>query len=219
MRVIATIITLALLLAPLDVHASPWAIDLAPASEGGSEDVDIEAAKAEYRLASDAYALGNYEEAIVHFEKAYQLSQEPALLFDLGQAYTRWYDLSNDVEQLKKARRMFENYVINLDVTEMNDEEKANARADAQKRIAEVDRRIADHRETTSKPDRDADDDGDAKKPVHKKAWFWVAILGGLAVVTAGVTTGVLLGTRPEGFQPELGTIGRGPGGGLALRF
>jgi tetratricopeptide (TPR) repeat protein len=222
-RLIASLATFALLLAPLEARAlSPWAIELAPVSAGSDETstdaaVDIEAAKAEYKLASDAYALGNYERAIGHFERAYELSQEPALLFDLGQAYTRWYDLSNDVEHLKKARRMYENYVLNLDVTEMSDEDKAHARSDAQRRIAEVDRRIADHRDA---PAGDEGDEGDAKKPVHKKAWFWVAIVGGVAVITAGVTTGVLLGTRRDGFQPELGTIGRAPsGGGFTLRF
>lgn len=220
----AAITALALLLAPLEARAlSPWAIELAPASAGSEAssdtEVDIEAAKAEYKLASDAYALGNYEQAIGHFERAYELSQEPALLFDLGQAYTRWYDLSNDVEHLKKARRMYENYVINLDVTEMSDEDKAHARSDAQRRIAEVDRRIADHRDS---PAAGSEDEGerDAKKPVHKKAWFWVALVGGVAVITAGVTTGVLLGTRRDGFQPELGTIGRAPsGGGFTVRF
>jgi tetratricopeptide (TPR) repeat protein len=223
-RLTAAITTLALLLAPIEARAlSPWAIEFAPPTSGGDEaapsddEIDIEAAKAEYRLASDAYALGNYEQAIEHFEKAYKLSQEPALLFDIGQAYTRWYDLSNDVEQLKKARRMYENYVINLDVTDMTDEERANARADAQRRIAEVDRRIADHRDSNTEVD---EDDDKAKKPVHKKAWFWVAIIGGIAVVTAGVTTGVVLGTRRDGFQPELGTIGLAPSsGGLTLRF
>jgi len=227
-RLIALATTLVLVLAPLDARAlSPWAIDQAPASSGSGEsepagqvEVDIEGAKVEYRLASDAYALGNYEEAIEHFERAYQLSQEPALLFDLGQAYTRWYDLSNDIEQLKKARRMYENYVINLDVTSLGDEEKAHARADAQRRIAEVDRRISDHRE--SKPESG---EVDGKKPAHKKAWFWVAIVGGVAVVAAGVTTGVVLGMRRDDFQPELGTIGRvsGPSGpssgGFTVRF
>jgi tetratricopeptide (TPR) repeat protein len=224
--VTAAFTVLALLLAPFEARAlSPWAIELAPASGGGGEatddGIDLEAAKAEYRKGSDAYALGNYEEAIEHFERAYQLSQEPALLFDIGQAYTRWYDLSNDVEQLKKARRMYENYVINLDATDLNEEERANARADAQRRIAEVDRRIADHRETGAPVDEGPEDDDTNKKPVHKKAWFWVAILGGIAVVTAGVTTGVVLGTRRNGFEPELGTIGgRMPqGGGLTLRF
>ncbi|MFV8750018.1 tetratricopeptide repeat protein [Nannocystaceae bacterium ST9] len=224
-QLIAAVTILALSMAPFDARAlSPWAIEQAPASGGGAAEgegeaeIDLEAAKAEYRLASDAYALGNYEQAIGHFERAYQLSQEPALLFDLGQAYTRWYDLSNDVEHLKKARRMYENYVINLDVTELSDEDKAHSRADAQRRIAEVDRRISDHREAA--PVDSNEDDEREKKPVHKKAWFWVAIVGGLAVVAAGVTTGVVLGTRRDDFTPELGTIGRTPsGGGFTVRF
>ncbi len=221
----ATTVTVALVLAlvPCDaLAASPWTIapldlgDVQPTS--GDEHPDIEAAKAEYRKGSDAYALGNYEEAVEHFERAYQLSQEPALLFDLGQSYTRWYDLSNELEHLKKARRMYENYVINLDATGLGDGDKADARADAQRRITEVDRRIAQHQSSpTSQPQDDRDPE---KKPVHKRAWFWVAIVGGLAVI-GGVAAGVVLATRrPDEFTPELGTIGRSPaGGGLTLRF
>lgn len=220
MRLIALLTAGSLVLVPLEARAfSPFAIDApSPGGETSSDDgIDIEKAKAEYKLASDAYALGNYEEAIAHFEAAYKLSQEPALLFDLGQAYTRWYDLSNDLDHLEKARRMYENYVINLDATALDDEEKAHARADAQRRIAEVDRRIADHEARA--PSQGEVDEGE-KKPVHKKAWFWVAIVGGLAVIGAGVATGVVLGTRRDRFEPELGTIGLAPGGGgLAIRF
>lgn len=221
MRLIVLLTTLGLVLAPLEARAwSPWMIQ-APASGGESSEaqVDLDAAKVEYRLASDAYALGNYEQAIEHFERAYELSQEPALLFDLGQAYTRWYDLSNELEQLKKARRMYENYVINLDASDLGDEERAIARSDAQRRITEVDRRVADHRESNDAIPGPSDDPAEAT-PIHKKPWFWVAIVGGLAVVAAGVTTGVLLGARSDEFQPELGTIGRAPGsGGFTLRF
>ncbi len=226
MRLVALVSALALVLVPLEARAlSPYAIAAPPpasSSETSEPGIDIEQAKAEYKLASDAYALGNYEEAIRHFEAAYKLSQEPALLFDLGQAYTRWYDLSNDLGHLEKARRMYENYVINLDATTLDDEEKAHARADAQKRIAEVDRRIADHEDRGNAGPADAGKGSD--KPVHKKAWFWVAILGGLAVVGAGVATGVVLGTRRDAFEPELGTIGgQSPGGqspgGWAIRF
>lgn len=225
MRVIGLLTALGLVLAPLHVHASsPWTIELAPASGGSGQaasepEVDIDAAKVEYKLASDAYALGNYEQAIGHFERAFKLSQEPALLFDLGQAYTRWYDLSNELEHLKKARRMYENYVINLDASKLGEEERAHARSDAQRRIAEVDRRISDHREA-SPTHQGGNDDAGKTKPVHQKAWFWLAIVGGLTVVAAGVTTGVLLGTRQPEFQPELGTIGRVPsGGGFTVRF
>lgn len=209
-------------------HASPYfvpTIETSAPAAGGSlaaeesaeEDPVIAEAKAEYRSGSDAYALGNYEVAVAHFERAYELTHEPELLFNLGQSYTRWYDISNDLEHLKKARRLYENYVLNVGATDMDEEQQAQARADAQRRIVEVDRRIAQHEEGGPET---GPNDTPKKKPVHKKAWFWLTIVGGLAVV-GGVTAAVVLTTRKPGFEPELGTIGRSPApaGGLTLRF
>jgi tetratricopeptide (TPR) repeat protein len=201
-------------------YASPFSVDASQAAGGSQtedDDPNIAEAKQEYRLGSDAYALGNYEVAVGHFERAYQLTQQPELLFNLGQSYTRWYDISNDLEHLKKARRLYENYVLNVGATDMDEEQQAQARADAQRRITEVDRRIAQHEDGASNPGGEIDE---PKKPVHKKAWFWVAIVGGLAAV-GGVTAAVVLTTRKPGFEPELGTIGRSPieAGGLTLRF
>lgn len=217
----------AALLLPTVAHASPFSVPtiVGPADTGSADtstDPDAESTEEEardaYREGSNAYALGNYADAVVYFERAYELSQRAELLFNLGQAYTRWYDISNDVEHLKKARRLYENYVINVDSTSMTEAQKADARADAQKRITEVDRRIAKHEGVgTSSRDRDQG----PRKPVYKKAWFWIAIIGGAAAV-AGVTTAVVLTTRRnDGFQPELGTIGdrAGLGPGLSLRF
>lgn len=220
-----------LLLAPTSA-ASPFSVPsfqvvAADAPAEGDDEADrdptVAEAKAEYRAGSDAYALGKYEIAVGHFERAYELSHEPALLFNLGQSYTRWYDISNDVEHLKKARRLYENYVLNVGATALDEEGQAQARADAQRRITEVDRRIAQHGEHPGDP---VDDKG-SSKPVHKKAWFWLTIVGGMAVI-GGVVTAVVLTTRPGGFEPELGTIGFGggaggsaprQGGGLTLRF
>ncbi len=212
------------------VHASPLGVPVMqtqPESGGGSETVDafdendpsVIEAKAEYRAGSDAYALGNYEEAVLHFERAYELSQEPALLFNLGQSYTRWYDISNDIEHLKKARRLYENYVLNVGATHLDEQGQADARADAQRRITEVDRLIAKHQDTTSGP---IGEDGEtSKKPVHKKAWFWVVIIGGAAVIGGAVAAGVITSGKRDSWTPELGTIGRSPleSGGLTLRF
>jgi tetratricopeptide (TPR) repeat protein len=215
---LAVAATLALL--PGAAVASPFGVPTidAPSAGGGeAEDPKVLEAKAEYRAGSDAYALGNYEEAVEHFERAYELSQEPALLFNLGQSYTRWYDISNNVDHLKKARRLYENYVLNVGATGLDEEGQAQARADAQRRIAEVDRRIAQHEEAQTS---EGPIDGGGKKPVHKKAWFWLTIVGGAAVV-GGVVAAVVVTTRPKPFEPELGTIGRAPleGGGLTLRF
>lgn len=197
------------------------AIETQPESEGELDENDpsVIEAKSEYRAGSDAYALGNYEEAVLHFERAYELSQEPALLFNLGQSYTRWYDISNDVEHLKKARRLYENYVLNVGATHLDEQGQADARADAQRRIAEVDRLIAKHQDAANGPV--GEDDDTSKKPVYKKAWFWVVIIGGAGAIAGGIAAGVITSGKPESFTPELGTIGRAPleGGGLSLRF
>jgi hypothetical protein len=215
-------------------QASPFAVSTVGSTVGtnpegealhGDDDPAVIEAKQAYQLGSDAYALGNYQTAVGHFERAYELTHQPELLFNLGQSYTRWYDISNDLEHLKKARRLYENYVLNVGALgHLDEEQQAQARADAQRRITEVDRRIAQHDDggstTTTPTDKPA-------KPVHKKAWFWVTIIGGLAVV-GGVTAAVVLTTRKPGFEPELGTLGAvGAGGGqlsagsggLTLRF
>jgi tetratricopeptide (TPR) repeat protein len=221
-----TAVMIATALPPSIVHASPFGVPIVATQPEGEESEEEELseadreAQAEYRAGSDAYALGNYEEAVRHFERSYELSQQPALLFNLGQSYTRWYDISNDVEHLKKARRLYENYVLNVGATHLDEQGQADARADAQRRITEVDRLIAKHQDATTGP---VGEDDKPNKPVHKKAWFWVAIIGGAAVI-GGVTAAVAVTTRPKGFEPELGIIGRSPssplgGGGLSLRF
>lgn len=218
----------ALALLPGAAGASPFGVrgldtraaaDEAPEkSETEADDPEVLEAKGEYRAGSDAYALGNYEQAVIHFERAYELSQEPALLFNLGQSYTRWYDISNEVDHLKKARRLYENYVLNVGATGLDEEAQAQARADAQRRIAEVDRRIAQHDE--GGPARGRNDADDSDKKVHQKAWFWLTIVGGAAVI-GGVVAAVVVTTRSQPFEPELGTIGRAhlEGGALTLRF
>lgn len=223
-RAIAGVVALGLTLLSPTSHASPFAIPTVDASSetGGEpseeEDPAVAQAKAEYQAGSDAYALGKYEKAVAHFERAYELTRQPELLFNLGQSYTRWYDISNDLEHLKKARRLYENYVLSVGATNLDEEQQAQARADAQRRIAEVDRRIAQH-EDPSEPEPRTGGDDKPNKPVHKKAWFWLTIVGGLAVV-GGVTAAVVLSTRKPSFEPELGTIGRVPeGGGLVFRF
>ncbi|NVB37737.1 tetratricopeptide repeat protein [Pseudenhygromyxa sp. WMMC2535] len=226
----AWIVGLAVATASSPAAASPFAIppSLHAASEAPEPEPEPEPelaeAVAENQAGSDAYALGNYEQAVTHFERAYQLSHEPALLFNLGQAYTRWYDLSNALEHLEKARRLYENYVLNIGHADLDEAQEAQARVDAQRRIAEVDRLIAQHEQAFAPAPAPATTDEPAPEPVHKKAWFWVAVIGGVAVVVGGVTAGVLLANRDEPFEPELGTIGAGrrvglSPGGWTLRF
>ena len=56
------------------------------------------------------YELGQYAEAIAKFEEAWKLSPEPQLLFNLGQAQRRWFDVDPNIDHLRKSRTYFENY-------------------------------------------------------------------------------------------------------------
>lgn len=175
----------------------------------------------EYRLGEQAYALGNYEQAVRHFERSYQLSNFADLLYNLGMAYAQWYGLSNDITHLRKARRLFQNYSKRLTDDPAMDQSQ---RQETEAHIAKIDEQIAaeEARQAAAKPVVVVKPELDPappptpdqpRKPVYKRGWFW-GVLGGLVV--AGAVTAAIVLTRKPGFEPELGTIGPNAGG---LRF
>ena len=74
------------------------------------QDPDRERAAALFEQGSSDYTLGNYPSAIEKFEEAYRLSNEPEMLYNLGQAYWKSYDVEPSVDVLRKARVLFLNY-------------------------------------------------------------------------------------------------------------
>lgn len=207
MRLLIPSLALSLAL-PAPAVASPYVVR--SATEEPSPQ-DREAAEA-FRNGSKAYEMGNYEEAVQLFERSYELSASAALLFNLGQAYSRWYEIDPDIEHLRKARKLFENYITRL---EAEGDLSTEVRAETEERIAEVEQQIDEH-ERAKQSERPTKTD----KPVYKKGWFWGTIVG--VVVAAGaVTTAVLLTRdRDDGLDPELGTIQGSAGSrALGLRF
>jgi hypothetical protein len=73
-------------------------------------DANREEAAAKFRQGAMEYELQNYKEAITHFEAAMRLEREPQLLFNLGQAYRRWFDVEPNIDYLRKARAYFIDY-------------------------------------------------------------------------------------------------------------
>lgn len=194
-------------LAAAPVHASSPA-GTASGEPTSAADPDAVAA---FEAGSRAYALGNYADAVLHFERAFELSQRSELLFNLGQAYARWYEISGDGSHLKKARKLLQNYLAFLGAHPAASD--AAGRQQAEDRLADVERQIAVDEGRAGRRD---------EKPVHKRAWFWVVLVGGAGLVAGGVATAVVLGRRraEERFEPELGTIGRGLAPpGLGFRF
>ena len=187
----------------------------------------------EYRLGTQEYALGKYELAIVHFERSYQLSNHPYLLYNLGMAYAQWHGLSNDLGHLRKARRLFQNYIKALADDASLDQEQ---RDEAEAQIAKLDEQIAEAeaklkaaaappegpKEPAVSATGPSDTPADTPKPVTRRGWFWAVVAVGVLAVAGGVTAGVLIGRRDQGKPPELGTIGPTSGHaptGLGFRF
>jgi negative regulator of sigma E activity len=141
-------------------------------------------------------------------------------------SYAQWHGLDSDVNHLRKAKRLFQNYVKRLAENPAMDQSQ---RDEAEAQIAKVDEQIAEprsgqvgaaagdrSRSPTRMPPPQPLPDQPAKKPVYKRGWFWGVI--GAVVVAAAVTTAVVVTTRKPGFEPELGTIGPNSSTAL-LRF
>jgi len=222
-------IVAAVMLAPMPALASQYRVfgqEPAPApaaaTAAGANDPLTSDPAVEYQKGEQAYALGNYEQAVRHFERSYELSNLPDLLYNLGMSYAQWHGLSNDVNHLRKAKRLFQNYVKRLAEDPGMDQSQ---RAEAEAQIARVDEQIAEAEqaakpvpppviEPREEPKPVVQQDQPAKKPVYKRGAFW-GIVAGVLVIGAVTATAVVL-SRKHGFEPELGTIGPNS---AALRF
>lgn len=72
-------------------------------------------AEALYQQGEQAYWLGDFELAVARFEAAYAASHLPALLYNVGLAYLRRYELSADPQDLQRARAVLRNYSLELE--------------------------------------------------------------------------------------------------------
>ena len=215
--------TVALTCSPGVATASPFSVRIErveePAGEPAPPDPNAQdplvdenpremEARAAYRAGTREYAMGNFEQAVGYFERAFELSQRKELLYNLAQAYRRWYEIDPDVGYLRKSKKLYENYLAFLDA---EPEPDPAAVAEAREGMAAAERMLAEHEANNP---AGGEDDNDRK--VHQKAWFWVVVVGSVAAVAGGVTAGVLL-SRDDSTGPELGTVGRAPGLGFSF--
>lgn len=75
-------------------------------------------AAAAFHEGSDLFETGKYREAIERFQRAWELSKEVQLLFNIGQAYWKWYDVDPDVDHLRQGAVFFRNYDKRMRLTE-----------------------------------------------------------------------------------------------------
>lgn len=110
--------------APGEAATEPASPDAGPA-EGLPEGLVLDPAEADranaeaaYREGSDFYEVGKYAEAVERFQRAWELSKEEQLLYNLGQANWKWFDVDPNVDHLRQAAVFFRNYDKRMRLTE-----------------------------------------------------------------------------------------------------
>jgi len=187
-------------------------------------DANTASAKAHYEKGTTLYDLGRYLDAAHEYEEAYAAKNDPALLFNVAQAYR----LGGDNVAALRTYRSF--------LRRMPDTPN---RADVERHIANLQHLIDEQKRTATSPPVDtmapgatqtppgtappptatppsgattapaliatAAPEPPRKTPLYKKWWLWTAVAG---VVVVGVGVGVAVAeTTPSNASAPAGTL------------
>ncbi|WAS97432.1 hypothetical protein [Nannocystis punicea] len=140
---------------------------------------------------SKAYNLGKFDVAIARFEAAYELSHAEALLYNLGQAYSKRYELEPDPAYLRQARVLFLNFAK---IAEASGGDSRDARA----HVAAIDVQLAGlgKAEAEPQPEGPAPAPAPAPEPPAPKQPYRprAAGIAGYALIGGGLVLGTGLG-------------------------
>jgi tetratricopeptide (TPR) repeat protein len=111
---------------------------LVPATSYGQSDAEKrQQAKEHYEKATRFYDVGKYGEAIAEYEQSYLLLGDPALLYNIGQAYRLW-------ERPEEAIRSYKNY--------LRQRPEASNRTDVEHKIADLDKVVEERKRAGATP-------------------------------------------------------------------
>lgn len=169
--------------------------------------------KTHYDLALALYQAQKFEDSIPEFQAAYQLVQNPGLLFNLAQAYRK-------AGHPREAIEYYDRYLsatpqLNEEVRHKVDSYLAEARNTLAALELEMKRRLAEDKAArepepepaTPPPPRSPPPElavvtaplaapAAPPPPIYKRWWLWTAVGG---VAAAAVITGVAVGTQSSG--------------------
>jgi tetratricopeptide (TPR) repeat protein len=175
-----------------------------------------ESPEALYKEGKKAYRLGRYGEAVEKFEKAYDLSDNAVLLYNIGLAYKNWYDVSKNIEHLRKAKAVFQNFYLEAQrdssvgdpveaEAEIKQVEQLLAKAEEEEReraAAEAARKDAEAQRKPKGGESAAPVGPDPGKKLRLGGVIGMGV-GGAMVIGGGVV-GVIFGLKGKEFADEL---------------
>jgi tetratricopeptide (TPR) repeat protein len=184
-----------------------------------------EEAKKAFGEGKTLFELGKFEEALTHFQRAYELKPVPLLLFNIGQTHRQLgnhqeavFTLKSFLEQVPDTqdRKLVEDLIAESEKALKTAQEKAEQdrqkKADAEALAAAA---AAQERERAklAQQRRDAGVEKEVETPIYGEWWFWATVAAVAVVATGGIIAGVML-TQPSA-DPELPS---GSAGTLDLR-
>jgi len=124
-----------LLIATLaDGSATSTSTTTSAAADESPEALDAEAARL-IEEADRAYRVRDFGTTIERLDRAYRLTGATALLYDLGDAHARYFELDRNPDHLRQARAFFRTYARRTEAAKLDP-------GDARERVAALNRRI-----------------------------------------------------------------------------
>ena len=177
-----------------------------------------EDAKSLFTRGRTQYALGHFKEAAELFERAFELKQDPAILYNAAQAHR----LAGDK---KPALVLYQNYLRLFGEMENHEE--------VERRIVELKAAIeAEQKANTNPPTGLLGDKTEApppavtptpteptaapaavvtqpapEKPRPRRAWIWGVVAGGVVLVGGAIALGVVFGTTHKDPTATIGAV------------
>jgi len=178
------------------------ALVLGPLPQARAAEPGSESPEQLYEDGRKAYRLGRYDEAVKKFERSYELSDQPLLLYNIALSYKRLYGISKEVGDLRRSKTVFEEF-INVASA---DSSLATEIDDARARLAEIDDEIARAESAEAArnppPDPAPTETGAGDRKLRVGGAVAMGVGGGLLV--AGVAVGTYYVVRAPGFRDDI---------------
>lgn len=160
------------------------------AGSAGAADPQVASApsaEALYDAGEQAFGLGDFDRAIENFEAAYAASKLIAILYNVGLAYMRRFEISAERKDLLRARAVLRNYVLGLE-----SDPSLGQPDDGKKLLAEIEELLG-----SSPTPQDPPKDSTARRQSGLKIGLGtVGALAGVSLIV-GLTTGATVTRQP----------------------